>query len=175
MATAAAALAAAAVAIACALLPAPALATGNVIIAVNTPTTLKGLEAAARGERVRMARLEAEMNVVRGQYDAAVAQLTAVDQQLSQTRLRLAQSQGALDRQNAVLGARLAAMYKMGSFSILDVLAGSASFTQAQAQVTFFRRLALQDQRDDTDLARLNAQVAELASALADERVAAQS
>ena len=175
LATAAAALAAAAVACTCALLPAPALASGTVIIAVNTPTTLKGLEAAARGERVRMARLEAEMNVVRGQYDAAVAQLTAVDQQLSQTRLRLAQSQGALDRQNAVLGARLAAMYKMGSFSILDVLAGSASFTQAQAQVTFFRRLALQDQRDDTDLARLNAQVAELASALADERVAAQS
>ena len=40
---------------------------------------------------------------------------------------------GALDSQNALVGARLAAMYKMGSFSILDVLAGSASFTQAQS------------------------------------------
>jgi peptidoglycan hydrolase CwlO-like protein len=172
-ATAAAAVAAAAVA--CALLPAHALANVNVIVAVKTPTTLNGLEAAARGQRLRMAQLEAQMKVVRGQYDAAVAQLTAVDQQLSQTRLRLAQSQGALDTQNALLGARLAAMYKMGSFSILDVLAGSASFTQAQAQVTFFRRLALQDQRDDTELARLNAQVAGLAAALTGERAAAQS
>jgi len=169
---AAAALAAAAVA--CALLPAHALATGNVIIAVNTPTTLRGLEAAARGQRAQMAHLEAQMKVVRGQYDAAVAQLTAVDQRLSQTRLQLAQSQSALDRQNAVLGARLAAMYKMGSFSILDVLAGSASFNQAQAQVTFFRRLALQDQRDDAELIGLNTEVGRLATALADERDTAQ-
>jgi len=176
---AAAATAAAAIAVtfafACTVPTAPARAAGNVIIAVDTPTTLKGLETAARGQRTRMAHLEAQMKIVRDRYDAAVAQLTAVDQRLSQTRLQLAQSQGALDRQNAVLGARLAAMYKMGSFSILDVLAGSASFDQAQAQVTFFRRLALQDQRDDAELARLNTQVGRLAADLADERTTAQN
>jgi peptidoglycan hydrolase CwlO-like protein len=171
---AAAALAAAAFACA-AVLPVRALADANVIVAVNTPATLSGLEAAARGQRIAMGRLETQMKVVRGQYDAAVAKLTTVNQRLSQTRLELSQSQGALDRQNALVGARLAAMYKMGSFSILDVLAGSASLTQAQTQVQFFRLLALQDQRDDRQLASLNTQVTGLAAALADQRAAAQS
>ena len=43
-----------------------------------------------------MARLEAQMQVIRTQYDAAVADLNAVNLQLSQTRLQLAQSQAAL-------------------------------------------------------------------------------
>ena len=170
----AAAVALAAAAFACGgLSPARALADANVIIAVQTPTTLKGLEAAANGQRVQMGRLEAQMKVVRGQYDEAVAKLTAVNQRLSQTRLELGQTQDALDRQNALVGARLAAMYKMGSFSILDVLAGSASFSQARTQVQFFRLLALQDQRDDRELASLNTQVTGLATALADQRTAA--
>ena len=175
LATAAAAALAAAAFACVAVLPARSLADSKVIVAVNTPTTLGGLEAAARGQRIAMGRLEAQMKVVRGQYDAAVATLTEVNQRLSQTRLELSQSQEALDRQNALVGARLAAMYKMGSFSILDVLAGSASFTQAQTQVQFFRLLALQDQRDDRELASLNTQVTGLAATLADQRAAAQN
>jgi len=175
-ATAAAALAAAAVALsALTLSPTHAGANPTVIIAIKTPTTLKGLEAAARAQRSQMAHLEAQMQVIHTRYDAAAARLTGVNQQLSDTRLQLAQSQEALDRSNAVIGARLAAMYKMGSFSIIDVLAGSASFTQAQAQITFFRLLAEQDRQADDGLARLNSQVGRLASSLSAERTEAQS
>ena len=72
--TAAAALAAAAVTLlVAALIPARAAAGPPAIIAVKTPTTLKGLEAAARGQRLQMAHLEAQMQVIRTQYDAAVA------------------------------------------------------------------------------------------------------
>jgi peptidoglycan hydrolase CwlO-like protein len=175
-ATAAAALAAAAVALCCAaLVPGRAAASPTAIIAVQTPTTLKGLEAAARGQRRQMARLEAQMQVIGAQYDAAVADLTAVNMKLSQTRLQLAQSQSALSRQNALVGARLAAMYKMGTFSFLDVLAGSATLTQAQTEVTFFKRLTQQGQRDTASLARLNAQVTGLADALATQRSDSQT
>ena len=97
-ATAAAALAAAAVALLRrARAPARAVAHPASIVATHTPTTLKGLEAAARAQRKQMARLEAQMKVIRAQYDAAVAELTGVNLQLSQTRLQLAQSQTALD------------------------------------------------------------------------------
>ena len=175
-ATAAAALAAAAVALfPAAFHPAQAAAAPTAIVAVQTPTTLKGLEAAALGQRRQMARLETQMAVVRTAYDAAVADLNAVNLSLSQTRLQLAQSQAALDRQNAIVGARLAAMYKMGTFSFADVLAGAATFTQAQTEVTFFRRLTQQGQRDTAGLARLNAQVAGLADALATQRTDSQA
>jgi peptidoglycan hydrolase CwlO-like protein len=175
-ATAAAALAAAAVALGfVAVPPTPAAASSTSIVAVQTPTTLKGLEAAVSGQRLQMTRLEGQMQVIRTQYDAAVADLNAVNLQLSQTRLQLAQSQAALSNQQALVGARLAAMYKMGTFSFLDVLAGSATLTQAQTEVTFFRRLTEQGQRDTDGLARLNAQATGLANALATQRTDSQT
>lgn len=175
-ATAAAAVAAAAVALCCAaLVPGPAAASPTAIIAVQTPTTLNGLEAAARGQRRQMALLETQMQTIGAQYNAAVANLTAVNMKLSQTRLQLAQSQTALSQQSALVGGRLAAMYKMGTFSFVDVLAGSATITQAQTEVTFFKRLTQQGQRDTANLARLNAQVTRLADSLAGQRSESQA
>ena len=115
------------------------------------------------------------MKVIRAHYDAAVAELNGVNLQLSQTRLQLGESQATLDHESAVIGARLAAMYKMGSFSFVDVLAASATLTDVQTQVTFFRCLTQQDQRDNAGLAQLNAQVAQLADTLAAQRTSAQA
>ena len=157
------------------LSPSRALAAPSVIVAVRTPTTLKGLEAAALGQRRQMAHLELQLRAIRVRYDDAVAALSAVNLTLSQTRLQLSQSQTALDHQSAVIGARLAAMYKMGSYSLVDVLAASATFTQLQTQLTFFRRLAQQDQRDNSGLAQLNSQVSRLANALATQRASSQA
>lgn len=166
------ALAALAVATATTALLAPALLCPSRALATagQTPTTLKGLEAAARVQRRQMTSLEVEMRAIRARYETAVATLTSADLALSQTRLQLAQSQTALDRQSAVVGARLAAIYKLGSFSIVDVLATSASFTQLQSQVTFFSRLAEQDQRDGSGLVQLNARIARLVSAQTTQR-----
>jgi hypothetical protein len=155
--------------------PARCVAAPNVIVATHTPTTLKGLEAAARGQRRQMARLEAQMKVIGAQYDAAVAELNAVNARLSQTRLQLAQTQTTLAQQGAVVGARLAAMYKMGSFSFVDVLAASATITDLQTQITFFKRLTEQDQRDHVGLAQLNAEVARLAAGLVAQRDSSQA
>jgi peptidoglycan hydrolase CwlO-like protein len=155
--------------------PARAAANPSVIVATQTPTTLKGLEAAARGQRQQMARLEAQMKVIRAQYDAAVAALNGVNLQLSQTRLQLGQTQAALTHQSALVGARLAAMYKMGSFSFVDVLAASVTITDLQTQITFFRRLTEQDQRDHAGLAQLNTQQGRLAADLATQRASSQA
>ncbi len=175
-ATATAALAAVAVALlVAAAAPARAGAAPSVIVATHTPTTLKGLEAAASAQRKQMAHLEAQMKVIGAQYDAAVADLEGVNVRLSQTRLRLSQSQTALAQQSALVGARLAAMYKMGPISFVDVLAASATITDLQTQITFFRRLAEQDQRDHAGLAQLNAQVTRLAAALATQRASSQA
>jgi len=168
----------AAVLVAAALLggaTAPAASADHVIVAVQTPTTLAGLEAAARAQRLQMARLEAQMQVIHRAYEAAETRLTTVNETLSQTRLALSQSQTDLEQQSALLGARLAAMYKMGSFSFLDVLAGSASLDQMQSQITFFRSLTEQDERNEAAVTALNARVGRLASALAAQRAVAQA
>ena len=153
----------------------PAARADRVIIAVQTPTTLAGLETEAHAQRQQMARLEAQMQVIHRAYEAAEASLTAVNATLSQTRLEYSQTQTDLQQESALLGARLAAMYKMGSFSFLDVLAGSASLDQMQTQITFFRSLTEQDQRNEAAVVALNAQVGRLAAALAAQRATAQA
>ena len=175
LATATAALLSSALLLPALLSPSRVLAAPTVIVAVRTPTTLKGLEAAALGQRRQMAHLELQMRAIRARYDDAAAALNAVNLTLSQTRLQMTQSQTALDHQSAVVGARLAAMYKMGSYSLVDVLAASATFTQLQTQLTFFRRLAQQDQRDNTGLAQLNSRIGRLASALTTQRASSQA
>ena len=145
------------------------------IVAVQTPKTLAGLETAAHAQRLQMARLEAQMQVIHRAYEAAEAHLTAIDASLSQTRLEYSQTQTDLQQESALLGARLAAMYKMGSFSFLDVLAGSASLDQVQTQITFYRKLTEQDGRTEATVAALNDQVGHLAAALTTKRAGAEA
>jgi hypothetical protein len=156
------------------LAPSPARA-GQTIIAVQTPRTLAGLEAAAHAQHLQMARLEAQMQVIHRAYETAAAHLTAVNASLSQTRLEYAQTQTDLQQESALLGARLAAMYKMGSFSFLDVLAGSADLDQMQTQITFYRKLTQQDARTEKTVSALNARVGHIAAALAAQRAGAEA
>ena len=142
----------------------------TVILATKTPTTLAGLEAAARQSRKQMARLQAQMAEIRRRYDDAAARLADVNGELSKTRLALANSQTLLERQNKLVGDRLAAMYKMGDLTFLDVLAASATLSDLQSQLTFFKRLSRQDQRTNHSLAELNREVAGLAATLEEQR-----
>ena len=170
---------AAAVALGAAVLLGAAIAStaraDSAIVAVQTPRTLAGLEAEAHAQRLQMARLEAQMQLIRRAYAKAEAHLTAVNSSLSQTRLEYSQSQTDLQQQSALLGARLAAMYKMGSFSFFDVLAGSASLDQMQTQITFYRKLTEQDARTEAAVTALNDRVGRLAASLAAQRSGAQA
>jgi peptidoglycan hydrolase CwlO-like protein len=150
-------------------------ARADQIIAVQTPKTLSGLEAEAHAQRLQMARLESQMQVIHRAYEAAETRLTAVNASLSQTRLEYAQTQTDLQQQSALLGARLAAMYKMGSFTFLDVLAGSANLDQVQTQITFYRKLTQQDARTEASVAALNTRVGRIAAALTDQRAGAEA
>ncbi|HMK91827.1 MAG TPA: hypothetical protein VK576_02410 [Thermoleophilia bacterium] len=142
----------------------------TVILATKTPTTLAGLEAAARQSRTQMARLQAQMAGITRRYDDAAAHLADVNGKLSKTRLALANSRTLLDRQNKLVGDRLAAIYKTGDLTFLDVLATSATLSDLQSQLTFFKRLSQQDQRTNRSLAELNSEVAGLAATLEEQR-----
>jgi len=148
----------------------PARARGDepprVITATSTPTTLAGLQRQARGIRRQMRRLDAEMKTIYRRWVAAGARLDAITAELDQTRLQLAQAQGELDRQSALTGARLAAMYKMGEYGWLDVLVNTGGFADLQSQVDFFGLIGEQDRVDGTSLAQLATEVRRLEGSL---------
>ncbi len=142
----------------------------TIIVATRAPTTLKGLEAAAADSRKQMNRLQAEMKLIQQRFEAAAGRLDAVNSQLAGTRLELARSQSELDLQTVLVARRLATMYKVGRLDLVDVLANSASLTDVQSQIVFFRRISQQDERNGAGLARLNEQVLSIERALEKQR-----
>lgn len=153
-------------------LPAQALATSHVRVLTfgKPPTSLAGLQAEARLVRGEMARLTEQLALVTARYEAACTRLDRIDAGLTQARLQLASTQGQLAAEQALVGARLAAMYKMGQLSVIDLLADSGDFADPGTEFMFFRLISQQDQQSETQLAQLTAQVQDLQQVLANYR-----
>src|SRR5690606_24436411 len=98
--------------------------------------------ARVRGE---MAGLEARLQAVGGRYQAARDELDAVNERLVETRLRLRAAERSLDAQRRVVAERLVAMYKAGDYTWFDLVAGSASFSDAQTAAHMISRIASSD------------------------------
>jgi cell wall-associated NlpC family hydrolase len=122
-----------------------ALASPTVIVA-SKPATLPQLERAADKVQRQVAALDDRLEVVIEDWDAAESQLQAVEAQLGDVRLQLSQAQDELTQQQAVLGAHLAWMYKLGDYGLLDELLNGGSLTSAGARLELFRRVNEQDQ-----------------------------
>ena len=160
-AVAAAALAAATAALLLCL-TAPRAAADTVVVAGKQPTTLAGLEKAASRARTQTRRLEREMKAITAAYDVARGKLDAISEELVQTRLQLDRATSDLNIQATQIGTRLSAMYKMGTFTWMDLLGNAGSFTDLQSEMNFFKLISQQDRQNGADLARINAQIAQL-------------
>jgi len=158
-------------------LPAGAGATGQVTVLSfsKAPTSLAGLQAEARRVRVQMHRLGRQLAVVTGKYNAARARLERINEGLTQARLQLAGCRAELDREQTLAGERLAAMYKMGDYGLLDVLADCGGFSDPQTRLAFFRLISEQDRQTETRLAQLTSQVQGLEETIAGDRQEALS
>lgn len=153
-------------------LPAAPARADTVVVTAKQPTTLAGLEKAASASRTQMRRLEKQMKAITARYQAAQGRLDALSAELGQTRLELARAQADLDRQAELIGTRLKTMYKTGTFTWMDVLDNTASLTDLQSEMDFFRLISEQDRQNGSDLARVNAQIAQLEKDQADQREA---
>jgi peptidoglycan hydrolase CwlO-like protein len=142
----------------------------RVITATSAPTTLGELQRQARGVRRQMRRLNAEMKAIYRRWVVASVRLEAITADLNRTRLQLAQAQGDLESQATLTGHRLAAMYKLGEYGWLDVLAGSGGFADLQSRADFFALIGEQDRSDGAELARLADEVRRLENALDAQR-----
>jgi len=157
-----------------ALVPAPTPAEATpavkVLIAGKAPTSLPELTRAAAKVRSQIRRLDDDLEVVTERYNAARGRLDAIDAELTQSRLQLSTMQTALQRQQELLGRRIAEMYKMGEYGWLEVLLNAGGFSDTETQVVFFRLIREQDRLEQQRLEQLAAEVNAIEATIADRR-----
>ncbi len=154
-----------------ALLVAIALAFACAPTGFASPASLSELKGEAARVRGEMTRLEARLQAVGGRYQAAREELDAVNQRLVETRLRLRAAERLLDAQRQVVAERLVAMYKADDYTWFDLVAGSASFSDAETAASMIGRIASADRRAEQDLVRLEGEVRGLQDGLEGRRV----
>jgi cell wall-associated NlpC family hydrolase len=131
------------------LVPPPALPTPSV----------EDLEAQAREVRREVARLDQRSEVLTEKYNAARAELDAVNIRLQESRGDLARVQSELDTAQALRNERLVAMYKSGGYSVLDVLFNLQDLGEVDTQLDYFRSIDEADQQSVTRVASMEKQI----------------
>jgi cell wall-associated NlpC family hydrolase len=122
-----------------------AAASPTAIVATRQPTSLAELRQAADKVQQQVSNLDDRLEVVVEDWDGAQSQLVAIEAQLGRVRLQLAQGQTDLARQQALLGAHLAWMYKLGDYGVLDEVLSGGSLSSAGARVELYKRVNEQD------------------------------
>lgn len=152
--------------------PPPAAATGTVkvLIAGKAPTTLPELTRAAAKVRAQIHRLDEQLEMAAERYNAGRMRLDAIDAELTRSRLQLTATKAVLQRQQELLGRRVAEMYKMGEYGWLEMLLNAGGFSDAETQVAFFRLIREQDRLEQQRLQRLGAEVQAIEAKIADRR-----
>jgi len=155
--------------------PRPAAAAGGTftVETVKKVPTISDLQREARQARAGMARLRARLDDLSQQYDAARARLDGINRDLTRTRLELQRAEAALEAQRQLVSLRLAAMYKTGQTTVLDVLVGVSGFADLESGLNLLRRIAQSDQAEEDKLEDMTRSTARLAAALDDSRAEA--
>jgi cell wall-associated NlpC family hydrolase len=155
------------------VLAAPAVATPQVLVFSHPASSLAAMQAAAAQAQARIATLTQQTEVAVEAYDQAQARLDAISVQLDLARTQLQRAQNDLAARQALLAARLDAMYKTGQFSVVDIILTSRSFTDISKQIEFFRMISEQDQAAAAAIQQLTVAMQRLADQIDTRRAQA--
>jgi len=144
----------------------------------QTKTTLAGINADLVVAQRRVVQMNAKVNVIRRAYNALVAHLADLDQEL--VRLTIEQDVKAreLSERKGILADRLRAAYSAGETSLLETILSADSFADALADVGYYLDIGDQDRAladkikdDQATLATINQTVTAMRIATEAERV----
>jgi cell wall-associated NlpC family hydrolase len=121
--------------------------------------SIDDLEAQARDVRREVARLDKRAAVLTEKYNVARSELDVLNIKLQEARRDLERAQTELDAAQALRGERLAAMYKTGGYSVLDVLFNLDDLGEADTQLGYFRSIDEADQETVARVASMEEQV----------------
>jgi len=153
----------------------PAAATEGTftIEKVGKAPSITELQRKAREARAEMKRLRTRLEELSAQYLAARARLDVLNADLTRTRLEQTRVETALETQRAIVAERLAAMYKTGEPSVLEVVAGFRGFAELQSTLSLLKRIAESDQTEEEKLELLTRTTKRLAAEIDRQRAEA--
>ncbi len=140
---------------------------------VGKAPSVAELQRKAREARIEMKRLRARLQELSAQYQAARTRLDALNAELTTTRLEQTRAETALEAQRAIVAARLAAMYKAGEPSVLEVVAGFKGFAELQSTLSLLKRIAESDQTEEDKLELMTRTTERLAAEIDRQRAEA--
>ena len=138
--------------------------------AASSSPSIEDLEAEALDVRREVSRLDHRSEVLTEKYNAARAELDAVNVRLQEARRTLERVRTELDSAQALRGARLAAMYKSDGYGVLDVLFNLDDIGEADTQLGYFRSIDEADQETVTRVATMEKQIQRLARQMDQDR-----
>jgi peptidoglycan hydrolase CwlO-like protein len=137
---------------------------------VDKAPSIADLQRKAREARTEMRRLRAHLDQLSSAYASARARLDGLNAELVRTRLELDQTETALEAQRAVVAERLAAMYKTGEPSVLEVVAGFKGFAQLESTLSLLKRIAESDKTEEEKLELMTRSTKRLATEIDRQR-----
>jgi peptidoglycan DL-endopeptidase CwlO len=137
------------------------------------PTDLASARAQADQVRREVARLDHKAEVAIEKYNLARAELDDLNAQLISMRADLLRAQTQLDVARAVLGERMADIYKNGGISVFDILLNAADFTEIDTQIDYFQQINMADRDAVSGIEKLEAHVTRLTAQIEDDRARA--
>jgi cell wall-associated NlpC family hydrolase len=161
-----------AAALACAL-SAVVLLLPGVASAAPRAKDLQVLQHEAAQAQADVKRLDRQAEIAIEKYNGARAELDALNARLVQTRMDLQRAQTQLDVARAVLGDRMADMYKNGDVSLLDVIIGMHDLTDIETSIDYFRQINRADTSAVTGIEDLTRYVGKLEQSIEKDRQAA--
>ncbi|MCX6372994.1 MAG: NlpC/P60 family protein [Actinobacteria bacterium] len=161
------------VAFACALAAVVLILLPAATLAAPAAQDLESLQAQARQARAEVARLDHASQITVEKYNVARAELDDINVWLVETRRDLARAQLQLDVARAVLGERMADIYKNGGVSVLDVMLGTRDFTEIDTQIDYFRQISQADEDTVAGIEALTQRVGQLADRAEKDRAQA--
>jgi cell wall-associated NlpC family hydrolase len=132
--------------------------------------SIEDLEAQALDVRREVSRLDHRSAVLTEKYNSARAELDAVNVRLQEARRTLERVQTELDTAQSLRGERLAAMYKSGGYSVLDVLFNLQDFGEADTQFGYFRSIDEADQETVSRVAAMEKEIQRIARQMDQDR-----
>lgn len=132
-------------------------------------------KARAKAITQEIAALDQRLAGLVASYAAAGAELEAVSDQIDRNRKLVAEAEAELEEARALVGERAAALYKERPVTLIDVIAGSSSFSELLTQLQFLVKVSEHDEQMLADLEQMQREVAQRRQRLLADREAART
>ncbi|MBM3146543.1 MAG: transglycosylase SLT domain-containing protein [Actinobacteria bacterium] len=132
-------------------------------------------KARAKAITQEIAALDQRLAGLVSSYAAASAELEAVNEQIDRNRKLVAEAEAELEEARALVGERAVALYKERPVTLIDVIAGSSSFSEMLTQLQFMVKVSQHDEQMLADLEQMQREVAQRRQRLLADREAART